>query len=176
MGVGGLQQGPSEPQSPETMTGPPPPSWEPGPTEVLNAGLAWSPCQPPASERQGLRSRVGGGDVAVLNGPQHRRGVVACPQPPPRPLFRYPTPRSHPGDPGASPCISTRGWDHGPVTALGTGAVWITPSQSGGLGVFLLVTTISVEREGYRCTPAFTSHPLGLLVSQQTLEPSYGKG
>ena len=61
MGVGGLQQGPSEPQSPETMTDAPPPSGEPGPMEVLNAGLAQSPCRPSASERQGLRSRVGGG-------------------------------------------------------------------------------------------------------------------
>ena len=60
MEVGGLQQGPSEPQSPETMTGAPPPSGEPGPTEVPNTGLARSPCRPPASERQGLRSRVGG--------------------------------------------------------------------------------------------------------------------
>lgn len=101
MGVGGLQQGPSEPQSPETMTGAPPPSWEPGPTEVpTQAGLVSLPAS--HQERQGLRSRVGGGDVAVLNGPQHRRGTVACPQPLPRLLFRYPTPRSHPGDPGAS--------------------------------------------------------------------------
>ena len=61
MGVGGLQQGPSEPQSPETMTDALPPSGEPGPTEVLNAGLARSPRRPSASERQGLRSRVGGG-------------------------------------------------------------------------------------------------------------------
>ena len=83
-----------------------------------------------------------------------------------------PCPAHTQGIPGASPRISTRGWDHGPVTALGTGAVWITPSQLGGLGVFLLVSAIGVEGEGHRGTPAFTSHPLGLLVSQETLEPS----
>lgn len=80
------------------------------------------------------------------------------------------------GTPGASPHISTRGWDHRSVTAPGTGAVWITPSQLGGLGIFLLVTAISVRREGHGSTPAFTSHPLVILVSQQTSEPPCGEG
>ena len=44
MGVGGLQQDPFEPQSPERKTGAPPPSWEPGPTEVQSPGLDRSPC------------------------------------------------------------------------------------------------------------------------------------